>query len=105
LAGENVIQQDVINILIKLKKSLQDNFQADIKEALFSGPMMLDVKTDENWHIYLDLSEGSDVNLELAKLNLLLTGGISPEERKNLRYIDLRPKDRAIICDNDICGK
>ena len=64
--------------------------------------------TGKNWQIYFDLSPGSDTNSQITELNLLLSNKIStgPEgyPRKKLRYIDLRPKDRAIICDNSTCG-
>jgi hypothetical protein len=95
----------MINTLIKLKGRLFDNFKTGIKDALISSPIMLDVRTDENWHIYFDLSDDPGGDSELAKLGLLYGQGISAQDLKNLRYIDLRPEDRAIICDNDICGK
>jgi hypothetical protein len=84
---------------------LKDNFQINLEEALVTSPLRLDVNTSENWRIYFDLGPDSDINLQLTKLNLLLNGGISTASRKTLRYIDLRPKDRAIICDNNTCGQ
>lgn len=72
---------------------------------MVASSIRIDVKTDKNWKIYFDLNETSDINLQLTKLNLLLGGGMTDTEKSNLRYIDLRPKDRAIICDNSTCGK
>ena len=63
------------------------------------------MNTSKNWQIYFDLSSDSDINSQLTKLNLLLNGGISADDMKNLHYIDFRPKDRAIICDNATCGE
>ncbi len=102
--GEQVVAQNTINAISKIQKSLKDNFQIDLEEALVTSPVRLNIKTSENWQIYFDLSPESDINLQLTKLDLLLTSEISQDNRKNLRYIDLRPKDRAIICDNKTCG-
>jgi len=103
-AGQQVVPQDVTSAIAKIQKSLKDNFQIDIKEALIASSMRLNITTNENWQIYFDSSSGSDINLQITKLDLLLNGGMSAASRKNLRYIDLRPKDRAIICDNSTCG-
>ncbi|MCX6721726.1 MAG: cell division protein FtsQ/DivIB [Candidatus Staskawiczbacteria bacterium] len=102
--GEQVIAQNIISAISKIKKSLKDKFQINLDEALVTSPVRLDVKTDKNWKVYFDLDVNSDINLQLTKLNLLLDGGISPDSEKNLKYIDLRPKDRAIVCDNSTCG-
>lgn len=103
--GEKVINQNIISAIYNIKKNLQDIFQINLKEALITSPVRLNIKTDKNWQIYFDLSGGSDMGAQLTKLNLLLNGNISAESMKNLRYIDLRPKDRAIICDNSVCGQ
>lgn len=102
--GEEVVAQNMIDAIYKIQKSLKDNFQIDLKEALVTSPIRLNVKTGENWQIYFDLDNDSDINSQLTKLNLLLSGEISQDSRQSLRYIDLRPKDRAIICDNSTCG-
>jgi cell division septal protein FtsQ len=101
-AGQEVVAQDIISAIYKIQKMLKDNFQIDSKEALIANPLRLNIMTDENWQIYFDLS--SDINLQITKLNLLLNSQIPADKRGDLRYIDLRPKDRAIICDNEICG-
>ena len=92
--GEDLIEKNIMNIISKVKKNLKDNFQIDIEEAFITSPLRLDVKTSENWQIYFNLDADSDINLQLTKLNLLLSVKISPETRKNLQYIDLR-FDRA----------
>lgn len=102
--GEQALAKNIIDIILKIQKSLKDNFQIDLREALIASPARLNIETNENWEIYFDLSAGPDISLQITKLNLLLSGGISASERKNLRYIDLRPKDKAIICDNSTCG-
>jgi hypothetical protein len=102
--GQQIVAPNIMGVILKIKKSLKDNFQIDLKEALIASPVKLDVRTSENWNIYFDLSGDSDINSQLEKLNLLLNGTISATSRKNLRYINLIPKDRAIICDNSACG-
>lgn len=91
--GEKVIAKDIMNAISKIKNSLKDNFQIDIEEALVSNPLKINIRTNENWQIYFDLD--SDINLQIAKMNLILKDEISADNRKNLQYIDLRFKDRA----------
>lgn len=102
--GKDVIAQNIISAIAEIQKSLKDNFQIDLKEALVTSPVRLNITTNKKWQIYFDLSPDSDVSSQIIKLNLLLNGGISPNDMKNLIYIDLRPKDRAIVCDNATCG-
>lgn len=101
--GEDVVQKNVMDVIAKASKSLQDNFKINVAEAFVTNPLRLDIKTSENWKIYFDLDPSADINQQIVKLNLLLKEG-TVESRQSLRYIDLRPKDRAIICDNSVCG-
>lgn len=102
--GEEAVSQNMITAIYNIQKSLKDNFKIDLAEALVTSPVRLNVKTNENWQVYFDLSSGSDIGAQITELNLLLGQEITEDGRKNLRYIDLRPKDRAIICDNAVCG-
>jgi cell division septal protein FtsQ len=102
--GENVVQYNIMDLLSKVEKDLKDNFQITLKNAVIASSLRLNVSTDEGWQIYFDLSQDSDIDLQITKLNLLLNGGISADDMKKLKYIDLRPKGRAIICDNMECG-
>lgn len=102
--GEEVVSQSIISAIAEIQKTLKDNFQINLNEALIASPVRLNVTTGENWQIYFGLGAGSDINAQLTELSLLLNGGISKDSRKNLRYIDLRPNGRAIVCDNSTCG-
>ncbi|MCX6724422.1 MAG: FtsQ-type POTRA domain-containing protein [Candidatus Staskawiczbacteria bacterium] len=102
--GEKIVEKNVMGAILKVQKNLKDNFQISLTEALIASSSRLSVSTEEGWKVYFDLSADSDINSQLTKLNLLLSNEISVANRKNLRYIDLRPKDRAIICDNKTCG-
>ena len=103
-AGEEVVAQNIINAIYQIQKTLKDNFKIDVNNALITSPVRLNIKTSENWQIYFDLGPDSDINAQLSKLNSILNGGISRDNMNNLKYIDLRPKDRAIICNNATCG-
>jgi len=104
-SGEQVVAENIISAIYKIRKSLKDNFQIDLKEVLITSPLRINVKTNENWQIYFDLAPASDIGSQITKLNLLLSDEISADKRKNLRYVDLRPKDKAIVCDNSTCGE
>ncbi len=102
--GEEVVSKDIIGAIYKIQKNLKDNFQINLEEAFITSPVRLNAKTNENWQIYFDLSPNFDIDSQITKLNLLLTSEVSTAGRKSLRYIDLRPKDKAIVCDNSVCG-
>ena len=93
-AGEEVIGKGIMSAVEKIEKALKSNYNIDMREAMVSTPIRLDVKTGENWQIYFNLDKKSDINLQITKLNLLLDSQITEEDRKKLEYIDLR-FDRA----------
>jgi len=93
--GKKVVSASIIRAITEIQKNLKDNFQIDLKEALVVSPLRMDATINEGWQIYFSLDPDSDINTQLVKLNLLLSGEILPESRKNLEYIDLRFKDRA----------
>jgi cell division septal protein FtsQ len=103
--GKQVTEKNTMAAIYKIQKDLKDNFQINLDEALVTSPIRLNVKTGESWQIYFDTDEDSDIRAQLTKLNILLAGKLSQPSRKSLRYIDLRPKDRAIVCDNNTCGE
>ena len=104
-AGDKVIGQNIINVIYKIQETLKNNYKINLKEALVTSPIRLEADTSENWNIYFDLSSGSDIDSQLKKLDLLLTKNFPADKRNSLRYINLIPKDRAIVCDNNVCGK
>lgn len=87
----NEIDKNTMNAIHKIKNSLINNFQTGVKEALVSSLLIL--KTSENWLLYFDPKK--DIDLQIAKMNLLLENEIMPKERKNLQYIYLQYEDRA----------
>ncbi len=103
--GEQLISQNIMLAIYKIQEILKNNFQINIKEATLASPVRLDVFTDKNWSAYFDLTDNANIDNQLKKINLLLSGEMPEDSMKNLKYMDLRPKDRAIICDNSICAK
>lgn len=93
--GNTAVQKNVMETILKIEKNLKDNFKIDLAEALISTPTKLNITTKENWQIYFNIDQGSDIALQIAKLNLLLEQEISPEKRQTLEYIDLYFKNRA----------
>jgi cell division septal protein FtsQ len=102
--GKRVVERNIMDLISRVKKDLKDNFQIGLKTATVASDTRLNMVTSENWQIYFDISANSDVESQIKKIDLLLKGEIPQEKRKNLRYINLMPKDRAIVCDNSTCG-
>ena len=91
--GQKVVEKNIMDIISKVKKNLGDNFQIDIREAAVLTPYRLNMETAENWQIYFNID--SEIDLQIAKMNLLLKDEISLNIRKTLQYIDLRFRDKA----------
>jgi len=105
--GKKVIDENEIKALTKVQDNLESNFQINLTEAIIYNSKKITVTTDKNWEIIFDPSPASDsssgIDSQLLRLNMLLREGIPAENIKNLKYIDLRLKDRAIVCDNQEC--
>lgn len=89
--GQALVDLRHMEAIIKIKDSLEHNFQINVKEVLSSNPLIM--TTSEGWQIHLD--PALDIDMQVSKLNLLLKNEIAPEVRKNLQYIYLQYKDRA----------
>lgn len=103
--GEPVIQKNVVEAIAKIQKSLTENFQIDLAEAMVTSPIRLDIRTKEGWKIYFNIDQNADIPSQITRLNLLLSDELSKDKRAGLKYVDMRTQDRAIICDNSLCGK
>lgn len=93
LLGQKIVEKNILEAILKIQKTLKDNYAVDVKEALIQNKSRLNIKTSENWQIYFDID--SDLNTQVTKLDLLLKEEIIEQARKNLQYIDLRFKDKA----------
>ena len=88
LLGEEILVPQILELILKIEKDLRENLKIEIEDFTIISERRLNVMTNENWEIYFNLEK--DTRLELTKLKALLEKEISPEERRNLEYIDLR---------------
>ena len=72
----------VLEINSQLEKDIK------IKEALLISENRLNIKTLEGWEIYFNPKK--DLNWQIEEIKILLEQKISPENRENLEYVDLR---------------
>lgn len=91
--GAEAVAKDVAGKISQAQKMLADNFDVGISSVEIATSERLNIKTGEGWQVYLNLV--SDFEAQLLKLKTLLEKEISAKERKDLRYIDMRFKDRA----------
>lgn len=89
--GKNLVNEMNMGTIRKVMDGLKNNFQISIKEIFISEYLIF--TTSERWKIYFD--QNSDINFQIAKMNLLLRDEISLNDRKNLQYIYLQYKDKA----------
>jgi cell division septal protein FtsQ len=94
-AGEQVISLKIADAISRIRQNLKDKFNIDLTQAIISTPIRMDMTTNEGWQIFFNLKNDADTDSQLVKLDLLLAGEISDEQRNSLEYIDLRFKDRA----------
>lgn len=93
-----------MHIFSEIQNDLAKKFNINIQEAFITSPIRMNIKTNENWQIYFNLQDNPDISSQLKGMNALLSGQLDSNNRQNLYYIDLRFKDRAVICDNVVCG-
>ena len=84
--GERVINEELETILY-LKSELEENLKIPLEEMAITENR-INVKTKQGWDIYFSLRK--DLDLQITELGLVLEKKISPDERGNLQYIDLR---------------
>ena len=86
--GEEVIDKNALNFILNVRNGLNDKLKITVEEFSLPSQQRLNVKTNEGWEIYFNLS--GDLNWQLEKLGLILEKEIPPQKRKDLAYIDLR---------------
>ena len=88
VSGKEILVPRILELILKIKEDFEENLNIEIENFTIVSEKRLNIKTNENWEIYFNLEK--DVKLEVTKLKALLEKEISPEERRNLEYIDLR---------------
>ncbi len=86
--GEQVIEQGILNSILKIQSTLKENFGIPVKEASIVTEDRLNVMTGEDWEIYFNLK--GDLQWQTTELTALLENRLPMEKRKNLKYVDLR---------------
>ena len=93
--GESVANSEFISFVFRVQEILPR--MTDLEVIKLDTPSAqtkeLYLTTNENWQIYFDTTRSAEEQVRI--LNRLLQEKISPEERKNLEYIDLRIENRA----------
>lgn len=85
--GEKVIDKEILNEILKIKKSLEE-LKIPLEKIVFVSDERINVKTLENWEIYFNPK--GDIDWQLTKLKIVLEKEIPIEKRKDLEYIELR---------------
>ena len=84
--GQEVIDNNYLSKVLEINSQLEKDIK--IKEALLISEDRLNVKTLEGWEIYFNPKK--DLNWQIEEIKILLEQKISPENRENLEYVDLR---------------
>jgi cell division septal protein FtsQ len=87
--GENIIKKEEMSQVLKVEPEFKNKnleFKADLAELL--NEQRLNIKTSEGFDVYFDLL--GDISQQVLNLSVILKEKISPQERRNLEYIDLR---------------
>lgn len=93
ILGRRVIEENIASYIVRVIKGLNDKFGVNVASISLGSNFKMDIKTNEGWEVYFNLA--GDMNLEITKLELLLEKEISQDSRGELKYIDLRFKDKA----------
>ncbi len=86
--GQIVIEKDILNEILKIKKVLEEEFQIPLEKIFLVSPERVNVKTSEGFEIYFNPKR--DIDWQLTKLKVLFEKEIPLDKRKNLEYIELR---------------
>lgn len=81
------LEEETIGRILQIESKFKKDLDTDIEKVTFISPQRLDVKTAEGWEVYFSMEK--DLTWQLTQLHLVLERQISPEERRQLEYINL----------------
>lgn len=84
--GREIISNDYLSKVLEINSQLEKNIK--IKEASLVSEDRLNIKTSEGWEIYFNPKK--DLDWQIEEMKILLEQKIPPENRENLKYVDLR---------------
>jgi len=85
--GEEAVDKEKIPQILKIQSGLKE-LNIEIVSTEIVNQQRMNIKTSEGWEIYFNSRD--DVSQQVFNLDLVLKKKISPEERRNLEYVDLR---------------
>jgi len=83
-----IIGQAKMAQILEVSSFFNEKLKITPQYLSFDGQEKLTLKAQEGWEVYFLL--GGDIKASLTKLGLLLEKTLTPDQRKNLQYIDLR---------------
>ena len=88
--GEKILDKEKINNLVIVRNNFRKMLPSEeiVEFFIMNNSMDFEALTKSGWKIYF--SFGEKINVNLAKLRLLLFQVITPSELRKLDYIDLR---------------
>ena len=86
--GEKVIDGEALKRILYFISKVQEELKISLKEINIFSEERINVKTAENWEIYLNLQD--DFSWQFIRLKTVLEKKIPKEKRDRLQYIDLR---------------
>lgn len=89
--GKKIVEKPVMDTVIALRSDLQNNFQISLGRVQIGNP--LTAITHEGWRVQIDPT--GDTKIQLAKMDSLLKGEITADQRKKMQYLYLQYQDRA----------
>ena len=87
ILGNEVIEEGLLSIILNFYFGLE-SLNIQLEEFLIVADNRINVITKDGWEIYFNPKESTD--WQLTKLKAVLDEGVSLEERKELKYIELR---------------
>ena len=86
--GEKAVEEQLLSKILQAVVKLKKDLKISLEEVLIINKQRLNIKTSENWEIYLNPEQ--DINWQLLKLSSVLEQEIPLEKRKDLEHIDVR---------------
>jgi len=86
--GEKVLEEEILNKVFYFDSKMREELKIPLKEAIIVSPERINLKTSENWEIYLNPKD--DFDWQFTRLKTILEKKIPKEKRSKLQYVDLR---------------
>ncbi|MFC1789613.1 cell division protein FtsQ/DivIB [Patescibacteria group bacterium] len=86
--GEQAVFEEIFSQIINIKNNLIEELNISSVAVVIISDQRVNFETADGWEIYFNLK--GDLNWQMSALDALLENKIPPENRKNLKYIDLR---------------